>query len=1228
MKKIVLLLVLFVITTMTGLAQRFTDKLDRGLVAAKVAKGVYLSWRIQADEYYDVTYNIYRDGQKLNDTPLTTSNFTDKTGTISSVYTVRPVVRGVEGEASKKITPWATNYKELTLSTILSEDGTDVTADFEPNDICPADVDGDGEVELIVKRLNQRDYTELFPESIKDYSRMEIYKLDGTLLWWVDCGPNMFSMYQMETNAIAYDWDEDGRAEFLMRVEDGAVIHKADGTTVNVGNMSVNYRPTIAWRGSSNCYETQGTEYLLYLDGATGDVYDKRTYPLPRTLLPLGKNYGWGDNYGHRANKHFFAAPFLDGKKASIIFCRGIYTSIFMKAFDVNPNTHKLVQRWSWEAPNGYSYQGFHNFGIADVDLDGRDEIVYGSMVVDDNGKGLSSLGRGHGDAQHCGDFDPYRKGLEIFTCHEHDPGSCLRNATTSEIYYEVHHSRDDGRAMIGNFSNQWPGCMMTSARTGGYISSVSGNLVANQDWSISQNMRLYWDGDLLEETFDYGNMSADGYSYGENPNVRKYQRTKSWTFSGCRTSGSTKGNPALIGDILGDWREEVLLRTADGKLRIYTTTEETKWRIPSLWYDHQYRQGMLWEQMGYNQPPHTSFFLGEMEGITMAPPPLTNRGRVLVENGETIRGVTDNHLLVYDTNDVNISVEDGASPYILTVNAPSRVQGSDYFATGSCAAGITTQRYTTNITGGAFTGKMRLIKQGDGILQLPTVTETYSGETNVWEGTLKFDGTMKNSPVWMNRHTELLTNGGIFNRPVTLEYGASLNLSADDSVVTIDTLNMEFGSHLVLNIDENGQCGKLVIKQLTLGKKNWKEGPKYLSPVIELRGHVESGTYKIADVEKLVGHVDDFIIEGAETGSVQFVDGQLMLTIVSKYIPTVPGSEVTKGTYYLYNVNAGKYYNYSGVPASLSDKASYPLTFTGTNKKYSMKGSAGYIKPGYWNGVYTWPDGPNAVLWTFEPIEDEDNTYTISVKTAITEGDSKIRTYERWFLSCDGNTVTGTIDSTDATIYWRVVSEEDIIRAASDYAHYRIDNGLPLYEEESMDLSGWITSGTQGWNNGENLWYIDSGSLVKWGSGTDNYAYRKFYDMPAGKYTLTMFVRSTAGQQLFLSGNDVSGKADFVSKVTPNNASGQTVTITYNASESLPVLCFGIRDKDSSKGLWCDFRNVTLTFEATNATGIESVQQTKKTMGIYDLQGRSYGTQTSIPKGLYIMDGRKVLIK
>ncbi len=491
MKKVLLLAMVCLMGTATASAQRATDRLDRGLVAVKVTGGVYCSWRVLGEEYYDVTYNLYRDGVLIAD-GLSVSNYTDTGGSTASSYTVSAVVRGVEQQQCAALTPWTAHYKEIKMN-----HGT-LTSTYVPNDACCADVDGDGEVEILLKLDNQSWAGTSYQKAgyNGEYFIFEVYKLDGTRLWWVDLGPNMADFQNNEQNIVAYDWDQDGRAEALMRAADGTVIHMADGTEYVIGDKTKNY---LAATSSGQWFVHEGSEYLVYMDGATGKPYVVMDYPLKR--LESGEtdlNAAWGDGYGHRSTKHFFGAPYLDGRRPSIFLARGIYTRHKMIAYDVDPVTHQLSTRWTWTnntSGSPYYGQGYHNYAIADVDWDGRDEICFGSMVIDDNGKGLSTTGLGHGDAQHHGDFDPYTHGHEIFACNEDRPANNYRDATTSKIRYRMTGSNDDGRCMAGNFCNDYPGAMAFSAHDTPISCVTSDHISGLVKSGVSDNFRIYWDG-------------------------------------------------------------------------------------------------------------------------------------------------------------------------------------------------------------------------------------------------------------------------------------------------------------------------------------------------------------------------------------------------------------------------------------------------------------------------------------------------------------------------------------------------------------------------------------------------------------------------------------------------------------------------------------------------------------------------------------------------------------
>lgn len=905
---------LFMWTCVPASAQRVTDNLDRGLVAVNMGGSTFLSWRILADEYFGVTYNVYRDDVKLNTEPLTVSNYTDSgTGTN---YTVKAVVNGVEQSQSASISSlWPVSAKgndvdmylsgriDLTLARVYDRNGTDLTDKtytyidskgntqvaytYSPNDAEFADLDGDGQLEMIIKRLNQEDAYNVYPQSnTTAFVMIDAYDINwqtgtATLMWRIDCGPNMVSLNSTEINVIAYDWDMDGKAEVVLRGADNMIVYDNTGKNrlYTIGDMTVNTRNTFdPANGAQYAWTHTGNEYLLYLNGQTGALYQQMDYPLKRLEYASNLPDEWGGKgYGHNSSKYFFGAPYFDGRTPSLFMARGIYGTHKMIAMDLNG--HTWSERWSWncrDTSSPWYGQGYHNFVVADVDEDGRDEIVYGSMVIDDNGKGLYTTGYGHGDAQHVSDFNPYRKGLEFFGCLEDEPtwGCNYRDATTGEVIYKFTSSGDDGRCMMDNISNSYPGSLghssasqTISSVTRGEVSGA-GSIFHFKGTNISLNFRIYWDGDLLSELLDSpGTMGS--------PMIFKPEVGRLLTGVVGNMNNDSKNNACFQGDIIGDWREEIVVRKGSNAVSIYTSVIPSENPIPCLWFDHQYRQAMVWQMMAYNQPPHVSYFLGELEGYTTAPPPYTMAGRQEIRNLGTIAGSSGDQLIACETNNMTISVSNGAQPSVFIDNAPSWVQGNDVNGTtgarvtgnGEVAATnlprINRTHYTHTLTGGAFAGNMWLVKQGDGTLVLPKVTETYTGRTDVWAGTLQFDGTMQNSPVWMNRHTTLNTTGGTFSGGLTMEYGATLNMGGETSgtvsAATVSNLTLNYGAQVVFDVAGTNQGDNdllTVSGTLTVDKKtggNWETyGPEHLAPVFVVRSTetLESGDYPIAKVE------------------------------------------------------------------------------------------------------------------------------------------------------------------------------------------------------------------------------------------------------------------------------------------------------------------------------------------------------------------------------------------
>ena len=943
MKKLLLAFAMLLGISTVAMAQRFTDNLDRGLVAVPTGStsgstSNMVTWRRLANEYYGVTYNLYKNGTKVASNLTTTCYDDSKSAPITTTYQVAAVVNGVEQTPCTAVTPWAqyvyqysvrcpTGYLDIDLAPVYDRDGNNVTGHYQPNDAEMADLDGDGQLEIIIKRLNTVDAAGydsglddkngndryiIYPKESKEFVVLDAYDVDwqtgnASLMWRIDCGPNMVSANSTEINIIAYDWDEDGIAEVVLRGADNMIIYDSDGQTRlhNIGNMNVNTRET--WytsneNGSSTgslAYTHSGAEYLIYMDGLTGALYQQIDYPLTRESAEA-----WGDGSGHRSSKYFMGAPFLDGRKASLFLGRGIYTRHKMIAMDLDRDNHTWSETWRWNCNDSSSPwygQGNHNFVIADVDEDGCDEIVYGSMVIDNNGNGLSTTGLGHGDAMHVSDFDPYRKGLEVFACNESSPKMNYRNATTSNYYYRLTGSGDDGRALMANFSNNYPGSLGRSIASG-MISSVTDTPIEELSgdsyipWG-DLNFRIYWDGDLCSEILDSPGTAKEA-------KVDKPGTGRLFTSSGCNMNNDSKNNPCFQGDIIGDWREEIVVRRETG-LRVYTTGMSTSYSLPCLWYDHQYRQAMVWQMMAYNQPPHLSYFLGEMEGITVAPPPLTMEGRTEIEDGGTITSSNNGeHVLLCDASSVGIA-SDGVSPQVITVNVNSVVSGND--DNNNIDYWYNTTQLGDGSGKGDISGATRLVKQGDGRLELTNRTFSYTGNTDIWGGTLRFDGTLQSSPVWLNRFAALESAGGKFNGGITADYEARIIPGGENEVgsITTSTLTMNFGSRLVIDLNNDLTNDQVNATTLTINTKKgddvWENyGPAYLTPVIEFvqqDGGLDNATYVLGNVGTVTGSLDDIVIEGLSTSdySLTHSNGQLILTLGTGISTTCSTAIVTE---------------------------------------------------------------------------------------------------------------------------------------------------------------------------------------------------------------------------------------------------------------------------------------------------------------------------------------------
>jgi len=576
-------------------AKAQTDTLNRGVISVHTPKGNRVSWRMLADDPQDVTYNVYRDGTKVNAAPVSgPTSFVDADGTAGAKYVVQAVTGGVEQQA-KFAAEDSLSLDSVNGANASSRDvplqippgGTTPSGEaytYTANDTSVGDLDGDGQYELIVKW----DPTNAHDNSQAGYTGnvyLDAYKLNGTRLWRIDLGRNIRAGAHY-TQFQVFDYDGDGRAEVAVKTADGT----RSGTGQVIGNASADYR-------NSSGYILTGPEFLSVFRGTDGAVLATANYQPPR-----GTVSSWGDNYGNRVDRFLAGTAYLDGSRPSIIMARGYYTRSVITAWDYRNGA--LTQRWIFDsnsAGSQWTGKGNHQLSIADVDADGRDEVLYGSMAIDDNGKGLWQNGTHHGDAYHVGDFIPTRPGLEVFKPSEStsEVAHWMGDARTGQIIWSAPSCGcDNGRAVADDIWAGNPGAEAWSAAVDGLRSGTNGSQVAARKPS-SINFVIWWDGDAQRELLDGTHIDKYGTS-GD---------TRLLTGSGVSSNNGTKSTPALQADILGDWREEVIWRTSDNKaLRIYSTTDSTSISRPSLMQDRQYRVAVAWQNTGYNQPPHPSF--------------------------------------------------------------------------------------------------------------------------------------------------------------------------------------------------------------------------------------------------------------------------------------------------------------------------------------------------------------------------------------------------------------------------------------------------------------------------------------------------------------------------------------------------------------------------------------------------------------------------------------------
>jgi rhamnogalacturonan endolyase len=620
-------------------APRWVEALDRGAVAVPAIDGGNLvSWRLLADDAAGTTFDVYRDGKKVNAQPLAGgTNLLDKAGTLTSTYVIRALAGGKEVGASAPVAVWGDGYLNVPIEQPpggVTPAGQAYT--YSAQETSVADLDGDGKYEIIVK---------WDPSNAKDNAfdgytgevYLDAYTLAGKRLWRINLGKNIRAGAHY-TQFQVYDYDGDGRAELAVRTSDGTV----DGAGTVLGDANADWRekggevPSRDRTGGKVLADgtmvaplqgriLKGPEFLTIFDGRTGKALASAPYwPArdPRTDAPTFDQMKetWGDGYANRSDRYLAGTAYLDGQRPSIVMARGYYARTTVAAWDWRDG--KLTQRWTFDSatPGNEKFggQGNHQLSVADVDGDGKDEIVYGAMALDDNGKGLWSSRLGHGDAMAVSDLDPTRPGLEKFGAHEDvrgngGIGSAMLDAKTGQILWSTPAEKDTGRAVAADIDPRFPG-MEAWATNSDVLYTAQGKPIDGVKHPREASFVVWWDGDDLRELFDKNRINKWDWTAGKSHTLLDAQ--------GVVASNGTKNVPALSADLLGDWREEVIWHTPDEKfLRIYSTPYPTERRLVTLMHDPQYRVAVAWQNTAYNQPPYPSFYLGD----GMAAPPAPN---------------------------------------------------------------------------------------------------------------------------------------------------------------------------------------------------------------------------------------------------------------------------------------------------------------------------------------------------------------------------------------------------------------------------------------------------------------------------------------------------------------------------------------------------------------------------------------------------------------------------
>ena len=632
--------------TLTSSAQQVKEKLNRAPVAVKTSEGILVSWRSLTSDPKELTFDVYRNGTKVATAISDVTNWLDKEGKAGDVYKV--VTSAGETSEAKA---WDNMFTSFDVKRPAAIKSGNTTGRYRPDDMSVGDVDGDGNYELILKWMpdNQRD-----SGAKNGYSSpciISAYRMDGTPLWKKDINIGLNVRSGNHTiQMVVYDLDGDGKAELVCKTAPGSTDGNGNYVT-EAGDEKIKAVDNSKTYVNGNGLVTGGEEFLTVFNGETGAAMNTIWYSPSRSGVDFptaatDANSFFGDSNCNRSERFNAAVAYLDGldKLPTAIFQRGYYKNCFLWAVDWNGK--QLSTRWlhkglsgKWEtldakgnvlhSGSGSSSfgQGVHGISVGDVNTDGYDEICIGAATIAHDGQLLCSTGKGHGDAIHLTDLCPDRPGLEVMMPHEEGQyGYDVHDATTGELLVSATSSGDNGRGLAADFIPANRGFEFWSSADGNTYDCATGKLVLAK--KADTNFRIYWTGDPYDQTFDGRYDSATGKSA---PRIRNFNTASGniATFQEFSDYGqpqscnTTKATPCLQADLLGDWREELIMFQHEDdyvsptcKILVYSTPEPTKYKVPCLMQDHVYRMGIVWQNSSYNQPPHLGYYLPDYLGV------------------------------------------------------------------------------------------------------------------------------------------------------------------------------------------------------------------------------------------------------------------------------------------------------------------------------------------------------------------------------------------------------------------------------------------------------------------------------------------------------------------------------------------------------------------------------------------------------------------------------------